>query len=169
MDTKPTISERIVKAWGEMKNPALDGQNPHFRSKYSTMKAVMDVVRPACSNNGIAYQQLLESREGELYICSRVISETGETEWLSEYPVSNVPNAQSMGSELTYKKRQQACADWGLAGDDDDDGNESSAAVPNGPFTAKCTACGNAYQFQGAEHMAKSQCPQCGGNKFEVV
>ena len=119
------IKGLYVKAWAAIENPELDSVNPHFKNRYASLKATLKAVRDACAPLGMAYQQLLEQRGEGFVLRSRVVT-AGEEMDLSEYPVDSPPNPQSFGSGLTYKKRQQAQADWGIVGDDDDDGEAAA-------------------------------------------
>lgn len=158
-----TAAQLFAKAWCEVKNPELDGENPHFRSKYASLKATLGVIREACQANGLAYvQQIIPTKHG-MQLKSSVMAQNGDSFTLSLLPVSMPPNPQAFGSELTYKKRQQAQTDWGLAGESDDDAN---AAKPSGPFMAHCRSCGARYKFQSAEQMATMQC--CPSPDYEV-
>lgn len=123
-----SIYSRFVAARGAVKNPPLDSQNPHFRNRYASLAATLDEVNAACVRNGLAYVQALR-QDGEGYnLTSFVVDGEGNRIELSQFPVSHVPNPQNFGSEMTYKKRQQAQADWGIVGDEDDDGE--AAAKP---------------------------------------
>lgn len=122
-----TLTERFVAAWGEMQNPELDAENPHFHSKYATLKSTLGVVRDACAKHGIAYVQTLTPVEGGYVLASSVVAPDGESMARSIFPVDTPPNPQSFGSCLTYAKRQQAQADWGIAGEPDDDANAAAS------------------------------------------
>ena len=126
-DTK-TIEARFVEAWGNVKNPELDCVNPHFNSRFASLKATLGVIREACAPQGLAYIQLLGESDGSYRLSSYVEDADGGLMELSEFPVETPPNPQAFGSEMTYKKRQQAQADWGIVGDDDEDGNAAAAA-----------------------------------------
>lgn len=122
-----TLTERFVAAWGDMQNPELDAENPHFKSKYATLKSTLGVVRDACAKHGIAYVQTLTPAEGGYVLASAVVSPDGESMARSVFPVETPPNPQTFGSCLTYAKRQQAQADWGIAGEPDDDANAAAS------------------------------------------
>lgn len=124
-----TIEARFVEAWGNIDNPDLDSVNPHFKNKYASLKETQRVVREACKPLGLMYQQRLRQCEDGHYRLHSFVRDAdgGEIE-LSTFPVENVPNSQAFGSEMTYKKRQQAQADWGIVGEDDDDGEAISAS-----------------------------------------
>ena len=126
-----TIFSRFVNARAAVKNPPLDSTNPHFRNRYASLSATLSEVNAACVRNGIAYVQTLREAGEGYNLTSFIIDGEGNRLELSQFPVSHVPNPQNFGSEMTYKKRQQAQADWGIVGDEDDDGE--AAATPHRP------------------------------------
>ena len=127
MSENPSLQERYAAAWCDVKQPELDGANPHYRSRYATLAAVQGCIRKACAKHGIAYAQRVKLENGEAVLVSEVVG-AGDALHLSDYPVQFVPNPQSNGSMLTYAKRQLASIDWGICGDEDDDGQ--NAALP---------------------------------------
>lgn len=118
-----TALSRFVAAWLDVKNPDLDGINPHFQNKYATLKATLEVIREACKKHGLMYQQTLTKDNDGYELASMVIAANGDTYHLSIFPIDVPPSPQGFGSNLTYVKRQQAQADWGITGEVDDDGN----------------------------------------------
>lgn len=124
-----SIHARLFDARARVRNPDLDGQNPHYGNRYATLKATLKEVREACDAAGLSYIQSL-AREGDGWaMASKVIDAEGSEVAMSLFPVDAPPNPQSFGSNLTYIKRQQAQADWGIVGDEDDDG-EAAAKAP---------------------------------------
>lgn len=129
------IQAKFVEAWGSIKNPDLDSVNPHFKNRYASLKETQRVIREACKPNGLMYQQkLLQCEDGQYRLYSYIMDADGSTIELSTFPVEAVPNSQAFGSEMTYKKRQQAQADWGIVGEEDEDG-EAAAAHQQGSTT----------------------------------
>ena len=127
------IKAKFVAAWNACENPELDSENPHFHNKYASLKATLKAVREACKPNGIAYMQRLtyvmtddgiDVNRREL---ASYVTDGNEQIELSRFPVECPPNPQSFGSNLTYAKRQQAQADWGITGEPDDDGEAAAA------------------------------------------
>lgn len=123
-----TVEQRFVSAWCEIENPEIDGENPHYRNKYATLKSTIKAIRKACKPHGIAYRQSLVREEGGCVLRSTVTDGEGAM-IMSEFPLEAPPNPQSFGSNLTYAKRQQAQADWLITGEADDDGNAAAEAV----------------------------------------
>ena len=170
MEGTKSAAQRYVEAWNAVENPPLDKINPHFKNKYASLAATLDAIRKACKPLGIAYRQsLVRLEDGRRAFRSAVITDAGEVMELSEFPVETPPNPQSFGSNLTYAKRQQAQADWGIVGDEDDDAEAASRKqiVPGQPFQAGCRNCGTAYTFQTEEQMRSCQC--CPNPAFEVM
>lgn len=155
------IKSKFVNAWLFCQNPELDGKNPHFGNRYATLAATLGRVREACAGQGIAYIQSLETTEHGCVIRSSVIDTTGETLPLSTFPVEAQPNSQKFGSNLTYVKRQQAQADWGIVGDEDDDGEAAAGGI-----TLRCSGCGAVFKFETKKQAETFVCPQCGGKQW---
>ena len=125
------ILGRLAKAVGEMQNPPLDSVNPHFKNKFSSLRAVSDAVRPALAANGLAYRQTPLTDESGTWVATIVYGEDGSIE-LARVPFSPQANQQQMGSGITYAKRYCLQAAFGLVGEEDDDGEAASRQTPQG-------------------------------------
>lgn len=118
---------RLATAAGQMQNPPLDSVNPHFKNKFSSLRAVSDAVRPALAANGLAYHQTIVTDDGgAAWVVTFVYGADGSIE-LARVPVTVQSNPQQMGSALTYAKRYCLQAAFGLVGEEDDDGEAASA------------------------------------------
>lgn len=160
-----TATQLFVQAWIDCKNPELDSTNPHFKNKYASLKATLEQVRSACVTHGIAYlQQMHKVDENRAELRSCVITKDGERLELSTFPVECPPNPQSFGSNLTYAKRQQAQADWGIVGEEDDDGNAAAEDAKTRPAQKKQPkpATDRKSQFLKKCLDLKTQCMQQG-------
>jgi len=127
-DSIQALAEALAKAQGELRNPAFDSQNPHFKSKYASLAAVRDSVIPILSSHGLSISQLPVCEDGKAG-CETILLHTSG-EYISSVlllPVER-PTAHGVGSALTYARRYAMMALAGVVGDDDDDGN---AAVGN--------------------------------------
>jgi hypothetical protein len=125
------LAKALAAAQGEIKNPAKDKNNPHFKSMYADIASGIDSIRAAFSKHNIAYAQLPEIDGDQVILRTQIMHSSGQ--WMaSYYPVSKVALHQPMGAAMTYAKRQALFAMAGIAGDtDDDDGNEASAPSPS--------------------------------------
>ena len=126
MESKQTLINALVKAQSEMSHAAFDQTNPHFKSKFASLKSVIDAVKPALNANGIAFVQKSVPMEAGIAVETVLY---GHGEELATGPVT-VPvdreNAQGFGSALTYAKRYSLAMACGVAADQDDDGNAAT-------------------------------------------
>lgn len=154
-----TIYDRFGDALQTVVNPPLDGTNPHFRSKFATLKAVLDTIKAACDEAGIHYQQRLVLTPEGYELHSRVFCGTDTIE-LSCFPIKT-GTPQATGSEITYARRYIACVDFNIVGDPDDDGN--AASKPSGqPINGSCLGCGKRFTFPAMSVLETATCPDCG-------
>lgn len=128
-----TIAEAFVEAQKRMRHAHLDGVNPHFKSKYSTLQSVIDAVKPSLNECGIAFMQIAHSAEGGVSVETQLIHESGEVLTAGEVfvPVDK-NNAHGTGSAYTYAKRYALAMACGIGADEDDDGNNAAQNAPKG-------------------------------------
>lgn len=161
------IYAQLAAAQSAMDNPAQDAVNPRFGSRYATLSAILDAVRPPLNANGLFINQTLE--DGTL--CTYVWNEAGESATLCRIPCGLPADPQKAGSTLTYARRYSLLTAFGLFGDPDDDGNEASDAAQeafgapsSGPFRVKCRSCGTEHPISDASRYAdflKSDLARC--------
>lgn len=130
------IDAVLAKAQAEIENPTKDAVNPHFRSKYATLDAGLNIVRSVLSKHGISITQPTRVEDGVLMLDTRLAY---QGQWIaSEYPVCPFPvKQQEMGSALTYSRRYSLFSLVGIAGEEDDDGNAANATPTQAPKRAK--------------------------------
>lgn len=122
-DTTGELAAALAKAQGEMTFAAKDATNPHFKSRYADLAAIVDAIRVPLSKNGLSYSQLCDFNEtGALIVETVLMHSSGE--WISGKLFMPVPQQtpQGIGSALTYAKRYSLAAIIGIAADEDDDG-----------------------------------------------
>lgn len=130
------IDAILAKAQAEIENPTKDAVNPHFRSKYATLDAGLNIVRSVLSKHGISITQPTRVEDGVLMLDTRLAY---QGQWIaSEYPVCPFPvKQQEMGSALTYSRRYSLFSLVGIAGEEDDDGNAANATPTQAPKRTK--------------------------------
>ena len=116
----------------------LDGSNPFYKSKYTTLAQALLAVQPA-TEFGLCHTQLNDyviTPEGEVItiVITKLMHVSGDEPLVSRFPVpkipSNVKNAhQEAGSAQTYARRYGLLSIYGLA-NDDDDGNSLTKTPP---------------------------------------
>lgn len=127
-DSIAKLAPAFVSAQGELDNVAKDAQNPHFRSSYASLPAILDAVRPVLARHKLGVMQFpVDCGEGRVGVETIVMHESGEfmCHTYSARAVKDDP--QGYGSAITYARRYALAAVLGIS-QDDDDGNAASAA-----------------------------------------
>lgn len=129
------LTKAVVKVQSQLHGVAKDAENPYFKSKYATLDACWDAVRPLLAENGLAVIQTTETVENGAVLVTRLFHESGE--WVrGDCPLNPVKNdPQGLGSAQTYARRYGLQAIIGITTGDDDDANHASTA-PEGKKAA---------------------------------
>ena len=147
MTTKqPSTLVEALNAFQQKHHAAgLDGKNPFYKSKYTTLSQALLAVQPA-TEFGLCHSQLNDfviTPEGEVItiVITKLMHVSGDEPLVSRFPVpkipSNVKNAhQEAGSAQTYARRYGLLSVYGLA-NDDDDGNSLTKTPPAKTGVAK--------------------------------
>lgn len=148
------IMPALIKAQGEFAPAVKAKVNPHFKSKYVPLEAVLDAIAEPLRANGIAIVQHTDILDARTVLVTRLVHESGE--WIAgRYPVHPVKaDPQGEGSALTYARRYALMALVGIA-PEDDDGNAAVKAVNREPATVtKINPHGDAWASQSEESQA---------------
>lgn len=126
------IDANMGKAQETMPNPDLDGVNPQFKSKFTTLPNGLGVAKQHLSKHGISVYQATRI-EGDILMLDTRLACKGQ--WIeAEYPVCRFPaKPQELGSALTYARRYSLFSLVGIAGEQDDDGNAANATPTEAP------------------------------------
>ncbi len=116
------LTKALVVAQTHLGGVVKDAKNPHFKSQYATLGAVMLEARPALNTAGIALSQAPgRLRDGLIEITTTLLhGESGQ--WMSstlEVPVAK-RDPQGVGSAITYGLRYSLQAMLGIPSIDDD-------------------------------------------------
>jgi hypothetical protein len=126
------VSAALVAACGELQNVVADAVNPHFKSQYASLPAILDTVRPVLAKHGLAVVQLPVTRSDGIGVETTILHETGQyiSGVLTVHPQKDDP--QGAGGAITYCRRYALTAALGI-GQDDDDANAVSHAPQQRP------------------------------------
>lgn len=119
------LAEALHKAQGDMKAAIKDATNPHFKSKYADLGAVVDAVKAPLLKHGITFLQGVQDAENGVAVETMLLHTSGE--WISStlrLPAQK-QDAQGYGSAITYGRRYGLQAMCGIPSEDDD-GNAAS-------------------------------------------
>ena len=126
------LATALVVAQGLIQNPTKSVKNDFFKSKYADLAGVIDVVRPAFTEAGIAVIQAPSTgADGEIAVTTTLDHTSGQ--WMSDQVSMAIdPNAknpaQAAGSLITYLRRYSLSAFANVA-QNDDDGNSLAGNV----------------------------------------
>ena len=125
------LFKALAAAQAEMLPAVKDGANPHFRSRYATLAAVLQAILPALNSNGLALSQHPGMDGATVTVTTLITHESGQ--WMTSTvsaPLGGRKDAQAVGSAITYLRRYAAQSIAGLPVEDDD-GNSASAPRPS--------------------------------------
>ncbi|SLN74916.1 ERF superfamily protein [Roseivivax jejudonensis] len=127
------IYSALAAAQMEMEPARKTADNPHFKSKYADLSAVVDAVRPALNKHGIAFfHTALQSEFGHTM---RTVLHHGESDTSIHCDVPLIIGRQDMPgykSATTYAKRIGLESVTGVA-PEDDDGNAAAESTRRAP------------------------------------
>ena len=133
-ETIGELAKALAAANLEITNPALDAVNPHFKSRYASLGAIINAVREPLAKHGISAIQTVSNDGGSVGVTTTLLHASGE--WLAETAMSALPEratVQQLGSIITYLRRYSLAAFTNIVGEEDQDGNEAS--TPSAPRT----------------------------------
>ena len=124
------LIDALAQAQAEMKAATFDKVNPHFKSKYASLNAVIDAVRGPLTKHGVSYIQRAVQVEHGVGIETVFYGHGHEiATGVVAVPVDKA-TAQGLGSALTYARRYSLSMACCIASDEDDDGNAATAQPP---------------------------------------
>jgi hypothetical protein len=119
------LAAAYVKAQGEITAAIKDSTNPHFKSKYADLGAVIEAVRPVLAKYELGFIQDVTEREGGVYVETVIIHKSGEIYRTGKLPMpAPKQDPHGYGSAITYAKRYSLQAAFGVPSEDDD-GNKA--------------------------------------------
>ena len=137
------LAKDLPKAQAALGPVFKNATNPHFKSKYAGLDAVVEAVLPPLNANGFAVIQHPTGNGALVKVTTMLVHTSGQ--WMrSTLPLRPVKNdPQGVGSAITYGRRYGLMALAGVA-PEDDDGNAASQQqkgkkIPNasvGPLDA---------------------------------
>ena len=132
---KKNIHHAFVSVCAGVENVKRDtkGQVGNSVYKYATIDAVLEVLHPLLKANGLALTQYVDGDA----LKAKLIHESGAEMDFGSYNLGALDKHQSRGSAITYGRRYQLCAIFGIAQEDDDG---AAASKGNPPTSGATTA-----------------------------
>lgn len=119
----------LVAFQAEMPNVHKAAVNPHFKSKYAALEAIMPQILPVLTKHGLGVSHHVAVENGCNVLITRLYHTGGQ--WIgSVMPLmAEKQTPQGLGSAITYMRRYSLCALLGIAADPDDDGDAAERGV----------------------------------------
>lgn len=130
------LATAYAKAQGQFRTPTLNrtaviknaaGQFL-YETHYADIQECIDCIKKPLADNGLSFVQTTQPINGGWFLVLELLHASGESK-RTLLPIDVNKPPQQLGGLLTYLKRYQISAFFGLAADFDDDGN---AAEGNG-------------------------------------
>lgn len=129
MMSEDKICAAYVEAFAEIEAATKSASNPHFKTKYADLSAVVDAIKPHLAKHQLAFIQCPRPSDGGVCIETILIHASGERLSMGLLFVpANKHDAQGYGSALTYARRYALQTSFGLP-TEDDDGNAAASSV----------------------------------------
>jgi hypothetical protein len=126
------IAGAMAAAFAEIEGATKSATNPHFKSKYADLGAVIDAIKPALINHGLFFTQRPEPSANGITVETVIGHVSGEEMSLGKLFVpANKNDAQAYGSALTYARRYALVTAFGVPVEDDD-GNAAARGQSQG-------------------------------------
>jgi len=128
----------LLQAQRQMVDPMKDASNPHFNSKFVSLRGICEAVRPALQDAEITMTQAIDF-DGDRMFVRTVLTHVAGGSVESRCPVLTVKanDPQAMGSAITYARRYALAAICGVAPSDDDDDGARATRGAEGRKPAK--------------------------------
>jgi hypothetical protein len=129
--TGDTLAGALAAAFAEIEGATKSANNPHFKSKYADLTAVIEAIKPALIAHDLFFTQRPQPSEGGVSIETVIGHANGEELSLGTLFVpANKNDAQGFGSALTYARRYALVTAFGVPVEDDDGNAASKATAP---------------------------------------
>lgn len=130
METKSNMWADLQAAKRELPAMPKDKTNPHFKSKYTSLDAIMELVDPVLDKHGFIWVTKPGIHEKGPTLIYELVHVGSGNSIAGEMPLMlQKSDPQGQGSAITYARRYSICAVLGLVADEDDDGNSAVAAA----------------------------------------
>lgn len=131
-----SLASAMAAAFAEIEGATKSANNPHFKSKYADITAVIEAIKPALIKHDLYFTQHPEPSDRGVTIETWLHHAGGDSLSLGKlYVPANKQDAQGFGSALTYARRYALVTAFGVP-TEDDDGNAAAKSQQSAPTAA---------------------------------
>lgn len=131
-----SLNAAVLAIQGEIGTLQKNALNPHFKSKYLSLDALVEHVQPLLTKHGLIWTTSPSFARGDgqdsipLLRYALIHADSGEKIEEAMPLLLEKQNAQGLGSALTYARRYALCAVLNIVADVDDDGEKAAKRKP---------------------------------------
>ena len=120
------IASKLLEIQGLDLQLVKDAENPHFKSGYATLGAVLDLLRPVLQERNLLLIQTVD----DVRLTTKIVDvDDGDELESSMLIVMDKQTSQGLGSGITYARRYSLTTMFNLDAEDDDGIAASGPAV----------------------------------------
>lgn len=158
----------MALAWGEIGAGVVrNANNPHFGNSYADLGAVCELVKPVLAKYGLAWIQCPATiQDNSVTIVATLVHQSGGSiDYSTSVPLGDKRTAQALGSAITYGRRYQMKAVFGLADRDDDGEAASKPSSDDGKLLAKIAGAKTREEI----HALRAEVEACEDNEVRLA
>lgn len=114
----------------------LDGENPHFGSRYATLPTIVQKMTPVLRTHGLMFKSRIDTDGGASSLVVELLHIVSGENMTSRMALP-AGNPQAIGSAITYYRRYAMLTMTGAVADGDDDGNQAIAPATAHPRSGR--------------------------------
>ena len=158
-----SLATLLAEAQAEMPNPkkSREGQKGYQKYKYATLDTVVDIIKKPLNSRGIFLTQPCEKVEDGTMRVQTVVMHEGERIVLDTKPYEYDSDPQVFGKRETSARRYSLLTAFGLAGEDDTDGDTGPKKAPGASARAATKATGKDKPETSPEERRKKMLAKC--------
>lgn len=121
------LATAMAAAQGEMENAQKSSENPHFKTNYADLAAVVDVLRLPLSRHQVFRTQIPNFNDTETWLDTLLVHGPSGQYISCRWPLPHGKNMKSQDfmAAVTYAKRGSMMAICGVAAEEEDDDGET--------------------------------------------
>lgn len=124
------IAAAFSKAQGEFPAIGHNRDNTFFKSSYADLHAIVSVIRPVLSKNGLSYTQFTVIKEaGEIVLHTRLMHTSGQWIETRSRIIPEKGDVQSYGRAVSYHKRYALMGLLGLTASNDSSDDDAEGLM----------------------------------------
>ena len=144
----------MAAAFAEIEAATKEATNPHFKSKYADLGAIIGAIKPPLIKHGLFVTQRCQPAEDGVSVETVLQHSSGEKESLGVlYVPANKRDPQGFGSALTYARRYALQTAFCVPVEDDD-GNAAAQSAPRAAASPRPTGFITEKQRDDLEALA---------------